>query len=97
MNPEPSVALADPAQRSAGQSNLNTLLDSASAARLAMSVQPAGETHVTVVDASPLPPPAPVPHKTRRRGRVACLPKTARDMVGRMLTNGVPYKISLLP
>jgi hypothetical protein len=31
-------------------------------------------------------------HKARRKGRVACLPKLQRDMVNRMLDNGVPYK-----
>src|SRR5262245_32060841 len=30
--------------------------------------------------------------KSRRRGRVASLPKLQRDMVNRMLWNGVPYK-----
>src|SRR5437868_1627694 len=30
--------------------------------------------------------------KTRRNGRVASLPKLERDMVNRMLWNGVPYK-----
>jgi len=32
------------------------------------------------------------PHKARRTGRIACLPKIQHDMVNRMLTNGVPYK-----
>jgi hypothetical protein len=32
------------------------------------------------------------PHKARRRGRIASLPKGPRDMVNRMLANGVPYK-----
>src|SRR5438477_11726167 len=31
-------------------------------------------------------------HTARRKGRVACLPKLQRDMVNRMLDNGVPYK-----
>lgn len=31
-------------------------------------------------------------HKARRKGRIASLPKLQRDMVGRMLRNGVPYK-----
>src|SRR5213595_1449304 len=30
--------------------------------------------------------------KIRRNGRIACLPKLQRDMVNRMLWNGVPYK-----
>ena len=46
-----------------------------------------------VVDATPMPPPATTPnYKSRRRGRVASLPKVPRDMVNRMLWNGVPYK-----
>ncbi len=35
--------------------------------------------------------------KYRRHGRVASLPKLQRDMVNRMLWNGVPYKTSLPP
>ena len=31
-------------------------------------------------------------HKSRRRGRIAMLPKLQRDMVNRMIWNGVPYK-----
>ena len=31
-------------------------------------------------------------HKSRRKGRVASLPKIQRDMVNHMLWNGVPYK-----
>src|SRR5438034_385508 len=55
---------------------------------------------VAVIDAKPLTPadsgamsPAPhLPHKSRRKGRVASLPKIQRDMVNHMLWNGVPYK-----
>src|SRR6267142_735195 len=54
---------------------------------------------VTVIDAQPLTvpssgpiPPTHPPRKSRRRGRVASLPKLQRDMVNRMLWNGVPYK-----
>ncbi|HWW03386.1 MAG TPA: hypothetical protein VNZ64_27030 [Candidatus Acidoferrum sp.] len=43
----------------------------------------------TVIDARPL---AVRHHKSRRRGRIANLPKPHRDMVNRMLSNGVPYK-----
>jgi hypothetical protein len=44
-----------------------------------------------LVNAAPVP--AVVPrNKARRRGRIARLPKPQRDMVGRMLWNGVPYK-----
>jgi hypothetical protein len=31
-------------------------------------------------------------HRARRTGRIACLPKLQRDMVNRMISNGVPYK-----
>ncbi len=45
----------------------------------------------TVIDTRPVP--AAAPHrKSRRTGRIACLPKLMRDMVNRMLDNGVPYK-----
>ncbi len=44
-----------------------------------------------VIDTRPLPATL-QPHKARRKGRVACLPKLQRDMVNRMLSNGVPYK-----
>jgi len=54
---------------------------------------------LAVIDAQPLTvpssgriPPAHPPRKSRRRGRVASLPKIQRDMVNRMLWNGVPYK-----
>jgi hypothetical protein len=36
--------------------------------------------------------PATTQRKCRRTGRVACLPKLQRDMVNRMLSNGVHYK-----
>ncbi len=45
----------------------------------------------TIIDAKPVPATA-QRHKARRTGRVACLPKIQRDMVNRMLSNGVPYK-----
>jgi hypothetical protein len=45
-----------------------------------------------VIETQPLPAPAVAPHKARRRGRVASLPQIHRDLVGRMLANGVPYK-----
>ena len=44
---------------------------------------------------SPLPPtiiPTASAHKARRRGRIARLPQHARDLVNRMLRNGIPYK-----
>src|SRR6266403_80590 len=42
----------------------------------------------TVIDATALPATA-QSHKARRKGRIACLPKPQRDMVNRMLSNGV--------
>src|SRR6266853_929650 len=45
----------------------------------------------TVIDTKPLPATV-QSHTARRTGRVACLPKIQRDMVNRMLSNGVPYK-----
>jgi hypothetical protein len=51
----------------------------------------------TIINPAPVvshPCPAdPAPkHKSRRKGRVASLPKLQRDMVNRMLWNGIPYK-----
>ena len=43
----------------------------------------------TLVDAHPLDTQR---HQARRRGRIASLPKGPRDMVNRMLANGVHYK-----
>jgi hypothetical protein len=45
----------------------------------------------STIDASPVLPPA-LRRKTRRNGRIASLPKLQRDMVSRMIWNGVPYK-----
>src|SRR3954470_12023633 len=47
-----------------------------------------------LIESKPLPAPAQTPErrKIRRHGRVASLPKTERDMVNRMLLNGIPYK-----
>ena len=55
---------------------------------------------VAMINTSPLLPAAPgvlslgpcARRKIRRKGRVASLPKVQRDMVNRMLWNGVPYK-----
>ncbi len=41
---------------------------------------------------TPTDQPARAKRKTRRNGRIARLPKLERDMVGRMLRDGVPYK-----
>src|SRR2546430_1886618 len=58
------------------------------------NLQPATcNLHPTLIETRPL---APVSNgqrcKHRRHGRVACLPRVQRDMVNRMLWNGVPYK-----
>jgi hypothetical protein len=55
---------------------------------------------VAIINAAPLAtsapdalrPAPPAKRKIRRHGRVASLPKLQRDMVNRMLWNGVPYK-----
>jgi hypothetical protein len=46
--------------------------------------------HPTIIDTKPLPASPATQRKARRTGRIACLPKIQRDMVNRMLTNGVP-------
>jgi len=46
---------------------------------------------VARINAKPMPVPC-QPRKTRRTGRVACLPKRQHDMVNRMLWNNIPYK-----
>jgi hypothetical protein len=46
---------------------------------------------VAAIDGAQLPVPD-LLHKSRRNGRVACLPRLERDMVNRMLWNSVPYK-----
>ncbi|MEY2429405.1 MAG: hypothetical protein QOJ40_2290 [Verrucomicrobiota bacterium] len=65
----------------------------------ALNSQPTS-LHLTVIDAKPLTPagsgamsPATrAPNKSRRKGRVASLPKVQRDMVNHMLWNGIAYK-----
>lgn len=44
-----------------------------------------------MINARPLPGPC-AKRRIRRNGRVASLPKIQRDMVNRMIWNGVPYK-----
>ena len=46
---------------------------------------------VALIHAKPMPAPF-QPRKTRRTGRIACLPKLQHDMVNRMLWNNIPYK-----
>jgi hypothetical protein len=61
-----------------------------------LNLQPV--TAIAMIQARPianpsLPAPAPTQRrKHRRHGRVACLPRVQRDMVNRMLWNGIPYK-----
>jgi hypothetical protein len=56
-----------------------------------LAMQPASPApSPAVIDAAPV---ATLPQTSaRRRGRIARLPKIQRDMVNRMLANGVPYK-----
>jgi hypothetical protein len=69
-----------------------------STTNLSLVAAPVSSTEaVAMIEAKPLAPgaavPAPcTPRKIRRNGRVASLPKIQRDMVNRMLWNGVPYK-----
>jgi hypothetical protein len=64
------------------------------------SIQPARTSNLAlrtsdvslVVEAEPVSVQVRQPHKARRKGRIAALPKLQRDMVNRMIWNGVPYK-----
>jgi hypothetical protein len=58
--------------------------------RPVLTLQPTAHSQPpTFIETKPV---ATQPHKARRKGRVASLPKVQRDMVNRMLWNGVPYK-----
>src|SRR5262245_60309448 len=64
-------------------------------ASLALVAAPVSSPEATaLIESKPLPAPAQTSdrRKIRRHGRVASLPKIERDMVNRMLLNGVPYK-----
>jgi hypothetical protein len=84
----PAVTLA-PDDRSTA--SLGILLSAPSPAPLVPISAPVSSSQAaTLIDAKPLSPPA--KRKIRRNGRVACLPKHARDVVNRMLSNGIAYK-----
>src|SRR5437879_1363463 len=95
-NTAPNVAFAEPLSSIA----LLAKEDATSNLQLAtINPEPSGINH-PVIDAKPLtradddamsPVPS-APRKSRRKGRVASLPKIQRDMVNHMLWNGVPYK-----
>jgi hypothetical protein len=81
----PTAALAS---SPAGNGSLAHLLN----AQPTLALQPtAGSQLPTVVEAQPLPLTT-QQRRARRRGRVAQLPKLHRDLVNRMLSNGVPYQ-----
>ena len=75
---------------------------SAPAPQETMSSQPLTISSISLIDARPRPVqlspinspglPATTQRKSRRTVRIACLPKLQRDMVNRMLCNGVHYK-----
>lgn len=71
--------------------SLDQLLSAPSPAPLAPVTAPVSSSQAAaMLDARTLSPLA--KRKLRRNGRVACLPKHARDMVNRMLWNGIAYK-----
>ena len=82
-----STGLLDHAEPQ-GSPALQNLLDSGPT----LALQPSKSCEVpTVINIKPVSEALQV-RKARRHGRVARLPKLPRDMVGRMLSNGVPYK-----
>jgi len=103
LDARPTTLGTQPATLDAPRSTLHTLdlapaLDPRPSA-LNLIASPLSSTQaVALIDAQPLTasgttslePRAKIKH--RRKGRVASLPKVQRDMVNRMLWNGVPYK-----
>lgn len=97
ITPEPAAASPSGSDNTA----LDILLNPQPTLSL-LSLAPAGPTAINhqplTINSPPAlivaqPVPASVrPHKARRKGRIASLPKDPRDMVNRMLANGVPYK-----
>ena len=87
--PEPQPAAAQPNPSApAGDGALDHLLN----AQPTLALQPTAVSQLpTVVEAQPLPLRI-QHHRARRKGRIAQLPKLHRDLVNRMLSNGVPYK-----
>jgi hypothetical protein len=84
----PARTLVPDDSSTASLSNLLNAPPSDVLAPISAPVSSAEDT--ALVDAKPLSPPA--KRRIRRNGRVACLPKHARDVVNRMLWNGIPYK-----
>jgi len=80
-------SLVAPDRSDGGNHQLSTINHPSSVALLAKEDQQT----LAVIETKPLAVAAPH-HKARRKGRVACLPKLQRDLVNRMLSNGVPYK-----
>jgi hypothetical protein len=96
--PEPQTAAAQPnasaapaaalAPAPAGNGSLDHLLNP----QPILALQPMAVSQLPiVVEAQPLPLTI-QQHRARRKGRIAQLPKLHRDLVNRMLSNGVPYK-----
>src|SRR5882672_10434617 len=84
----------DPVHTTSGQAELQKLLNPEPAANLQLMVPPVSSTEASAMaESKPLALAAvdqSHPRKLRRRGRVAALPRLYRDMVNRMLWNGVP-------
>jgi hypothetical protein len=90
QTPTLQVLTAAPADKPAAAEPLDQLLNPQP--QPSLSLQPATPSAPpTVIDAQPVSPPV-QRRKLRRTGRIASLPKIWRDMVSRMIWNGVPYK-----
>jgi hypothetical protein len=80
-----------PAPDDRSTASLSNLLNTSSSdALVPISARVSSAQVAALIDAKPLSPPA--KRRIRRNGRVACLPKHARDVVNRMLWNGIAYK-----
>src|SRR5689334_278260 len=82
---------------------LATLLETETPVLQTLALQPAtmalvappvsSSEAVSIINAKPLTVATSSPaRRTRRKGRIASLPKLQRDVVNRMLWNGIPYK-----
>lgn len=95
-NPQPAAAerngSAAPTAALAEAPNGNGSFDRLLNPEPTLALQPAVVNQApAVIDAKPLALTI-QQHRARRKGRIAALPKIHRDMVNRMLANGVPYK-----
>ena len=92
--PRPETAFAKPATCSAKPATCNfqpaTLVAEPSSPSLPVALITHNSQLIISSDAHPIPSEA--GRNARRRGRIARLPQNARDLVNRMLRNGVPYK-----